>query len=368
MAVAHVRVPLVAAGFLICAAFVWFTSGLQKLADDGGPVVSRLPAELIRGTAFEVDEEARRARVARNPWVTEYQQSGQVWNHWDAEELRRGGFVPSGGEHDAFSNAYRIREPEVTVDASHGVEWVRHVIVVGCGGTFRPSARTGDRVEVRYVAEMRGRDARAVAPTPVLNVSFVLGAKQPFRALQSAIGRMCPGEIAELVIPSWVLRILPGAHHIPSFLKSATPLPRRGGLGPQLHIFVQLVSTARATESMDEFEEAQVLAARILAIAGAQGESCDSACARNNATCLADAFKVVNECPRIKTVFPCTVCEVAAKGSAGPDMPCFVSPSAPIGHPRGYCMATPNVAVSDCAGRYPHTSRVCPCEPLLTQS
>lgn len=384
MTEASARSVLLGAVALLCLAWLSLRSGLQRRADVGA-TISRIPVALaqVRGVDLEQEESERRARIAGNPWVAEYEQNSagsgsgaKSFRHrWDAAELRLAGYIALDGDHagrDAFEieNTYKIRERQVTVDPLHGVEVVRHVPVVGCGGTFRPFARSGDRVEIRYVAEVRTSENKVPSSSPALNVSFVMGAPQPFVALQNAIGVMCPGELAELVIPLWLLRILPGAQHVPSYIKRmAASSPRRGAsMASQLHVFVEVLSTARAHESLDEFEEAQILASRIVAVGAEQGESCDAACARKSASCLADAFKIVNECPRIKSVFPCTVCEVAAKGSAGPDMPCYVSPLAPLGHPRGFCMSSPNVAVSECAGKYPHTSRICPCEPLLVTS
>jgi len=76
--------------------------------------------------------------------------------------------------------------------------------------------------------------------------------------------------------------------------------------------------------------------------------------------CAPAAFRLVNNCPALRAHFDCHACEVAAAGTAGRDMPCWVLPTAPVGHPRGYCMVHPGGG-SACDARYEHTRRLCPC-------
>ncbi len=77
--------------------------------------------------------------------------------------------------------------------------------------------------------------------------------------------------------------------------------------------------------------------------------------------CAEDGFVIVNDCARLRRAFDCKVCEVAAVGSAGKDMPCFVAKHAPVSFPRGFCLVSPVVRSSSCEARHPHTYRLCPC-------
>lgn len=100
---------------------------------------------------------------------------------------------------------------------------------------------------------------------------------------------------------------------------------------------------------------------RVVGVGGRRGWSCERVCRDWGGVCEEKGFVVVNTCPRLRRVFDCKVCEVAAVGSAGADMPCWVHWSAPRGHPRGYCLVHPHKGRSRCGARYRHTVRLCPC-------
>lgn len=124
---------------------------------------------------------------------------------------------------------------------------------------------------------------------------------------------------------------------------------------------------------------ADALASRLVMVVGAKGADCDTTCAAGpergggggagagtgaarggDLSCAAAGFRLVNNCPALRAHFDCRACELAAAGTAGRDMPCWVVPTAPVGHPRGYCMVHPQGG-SACDAKYQHTRRLCPC-------
>lgn len=121
---------------------------------------------------------------------------------------------------------------------------------------------------------------------------------------------------------------------------------------------------------------ADALASRLVVVVGAKGADCTTTCAAEpergggggagggggtpGLSCAPAGFRLVNNCPALRAHFDCRACELAAAGTAGRDMPCWVVPTAPVGHPRGYCMVHPQSG-SACDAKYQHTRRLCPC-------
>lgn len=204
----------------------------------------------------------------------------------------------------------------------------------GCGGRVNPSARAGDFLRVRYVV----RDANGSVADSTRErrpATILLGSGQGL-PLARALAGLCAGESASFALPS----------------------------GGSVLVAVVAVGTGSSTGSGKEAAEAEDedrLARSVTPVAAHRRRNCDSACAAEGKVCDARAFAIVNDCTRLRKAFKCAVCETAAKGSAGKDMPCFVSRHAPRSFPRGYCLASPVVGSSVCSARHPHTSRLCPC-------
>jgi len=242
--------------------------------------------------------------------------------------------------------------------------WIRKSI--GCGGTFRRSPIAGDSVFIRYVAFQNGieidRSQNDLEPIGIqLFSSNNLNELAPFRALHEALKFTCKSDIFILSLPTKFTRSRSNPL-LPEFPYPHDPVQ-----------FLLLVESIRFSsqrieaDSIDIEEEEEfrrdALNARLVTISGRLGESCEKACARSNMDCEKAGFELINQCPRLQQVMKCQQCEVAALGSAGPDMPCLVSQRAPLGHPRGFCMVAPNVQFSTCAASYRHTFRLCPCLP-----
>ncbi|GAB0498577.1 hypothetical protein MMPV_009923 [Pyropia vietnamensis] len=139
-----------------------------------------------------------------------------------------------------------------------------------------------------------------------------------------------------------------------------------------------MVAAAAAEAAADAAADA--LASRLVVVAGAKGADCITTCATApeggrggvdgvggtttppRLSCADAGFRLVNNCPALRAHFDCRSCELAAAGTAGRDMPCWVVPTAPVGHPRGYCMVHPQGG-SACDAKYQHTRRLCPCVP-----
>jgi hypothetical protein len=212
------------------------------------------------------------------------------------------------------------------------------VSVPGCGGDFVRAAAKGDTVQLRYIARSNDNEIVTESTRNRSIVDVVVGAGQVDVGLDNALVGVCTGE---------VLRLSTGRMIV--FVAHVSSQPPRFG---------------NDEKNSEEDDDAGDRVARGLsAITGGRGASCTSTCTNAGLTCNALGFTVVNTCPRLRVAFDCTICEAAAVGTAGPDMPCYVMPSAPAGHPRGFCMVHPGSGSkgSECDARYKHTRRLCPC-------
>mmetsp|Transcript_1806 Transcript_1806/g.3910 ORF Transcript_1806/g.3910 Transcript_1806/m.3910 type:complete len:387 (+) Transcript_1806:1152-2312(+) len=310
-----------------------------------------------------------------------YQRALQSWNASDVScDRRRPNARRVVSQHDSNpwlqpprgSSSYSLSSgsacPKRIVSGQVMTQKLRSVI--GCGGLYRPGASHGDRVSIEYVAEQHLQEIDACLRPG--NVSFTLGAsRMPFRAWHTALRGVCESEILLLKIPSLLLTTRPFApfppsSSSPSAAATTTTAARIVSHVKMLILVLEITpnpADPRAAQHRAAHEEAlqDSLAARLRTIAARRGQNCDSACERHGLRCAPEAFEVVNQCPRLAAEFHCAQCEVAAVGTAGPDMPCFVSPRAPVGHPRGTCMVAPDVSKTTCAARYEHTHRLCPC-------
>lgn len=201
--------------------------------------------------------------------------------------------------------------------------------VPGCGGTLRPKLKYGDSVALFYVV----REANGTVTDSThdgLEANIEIGAGQVSGEIEIHLEGMCGGETAQFFANNRLITV-----HV----------ARVGVVSREDMIATRL----------------EKLAHSVRAIAAPRAMSCAHACGRNGLFCDGDGFRIINECPRLRKTFACRSCETAAAGSSGPDMPCYVVPSAPRGHPRGYCMVNPSVESASCNARYAHTRRLCPC-------
>lgn len=206
------------------------------------------------------------------------------------------------------------------------------VSVSGCGGKYRPRLENGAEATVQYVV----RDARGVVIDSTQGrrkVNLVLGKGQVSKEIESHLAGVCGGEVVAFEANNRLFTIY--VSRVGSDSKDDVMAARLESLAMSLHV-----------------------------VSGRRGQSCTHACQKHGLTCEPDGFKVINECPRMRRVFPCKSCETAAAGSSGPDMPCYVEPTAPRGHPREFCMVNPVVDSATCDAKYVHTRRICPCAPL----
>lgn len=202
--------------------------------------------------------------------------------------------------------------------------------VSGCGGNFRPSLGWGDHASLFYA--VRGPNGTADATRDASTVDVVIGSGQVGYDLDDHLVGMCAGE----TVSFW-----------------------RDGLFFVVHV-ARVGPRPRVEHDIRFLEQ---LATVLKAIPGKRHQACTVTCSRSGLNCHERGFRIVNSCPRLREIFPCQVCETAAAGSAGPDMPCYVERSAPQGHPRGFCMVNPNIETSTCKAKYAHTRRLCPCVP-----
>lgn len=201
----------------------------------------------------------------------------------------------------------------------------------GCGGTYKPAARRDMQIDLQFVTLKQGR---VVDSTPGSGPAVIrLGAGQVTRRIEHALYGLCAGDIVGLSI-DWSTYMI-------------------------VHI-VQVYSVS-AIPANNERLDLDDMAKRIVPTPARQGSSCKSVCERNDMRCEPDGFPILNSCPRLRSAFDCTSCEIAAKGTAGPDMPCFVSTRAPDEYPRGFCMVHPDATKSRCDGKHKYTKRLCPC-------
>jgi len=324
-------------------------------------------------------------------------------------------------------NTYRLEDDAVKLHPN-GIRIRKLFQVIGCGGTFRYAATRGDLVTIQYYAfhggqvldsTVGGENLTFVVPEPpdkraelqrkknfIIDTKIMAAAESqgrangplklqrqeeedsitsafsfyarsttPFPNWESILSGSCTGEIIEVMIPFWVWK------KSRSTLDALIPPSSKKPL--YLLVFLRSIQRKAKALSSGDFEAYEEMVTQTTITRAKLGQSCTDACASltppaadesNNSTesvtnpkqmrCVEEAFVVVNQCPLLKANFPCTVCEVAALGSSGPDMPCYVSPAAPLGHPRGYCMVSPNPKGSQCDAKYQHTVRLCPCSPL----
>jgi hypothetical protein len=204
------------------------------------------------------------------------------------------------------------------------------VAVPGCGGTYREVAGPGSHLRLRYVLWKHGTVVESTRGRHPVDV--VVGSTQVPSRLDKALEGVCAGET--LAVSS----------------------------SDGTRITASILRVQRASHNNDsDMDLEDALARSLMVVPGIRGHSCGRVCSAAGFTCSDAGFKVVNTCPRLRSVFPCTACEVAAVGTSGADMPCYVSPNAPLGHPRGFCMVHPEARRSTCDASYKHTRRLCPC-------
>ncbi|KAJ8907049.1 hypothetical protein NDN08_003532 [Rhodosorus marinus] len=198
----------------------------------------------------------------------------------------------------------------------------------GCGGTYRPSVEIHDQVRVRYVAKS-GEDVL----DQVLRDEGVLIDMDKDSApegLRKALLGACKGDLVQLTAPSRFASTIGGSG-------------KHSSVGRSLDFLVEITGLLKnRSDRQPNDEDEDALAALISPGKGGRGEDCNTVCKRLSRGCYEAAFQIVNTCPRLRAAFDCTACEVAAVGTEGPDMPCYVSPRAPSSHPRGFCMVHTN--------------------------
>lgn len=201
--------------------------------------------------------------------------------------------------------------------------------VSGCGGNYRPKLKHGDKASLYYFLRQHG-DVVTDSSTKGHAVDVVLGSGQLDDNIENRILGLCAGETVKIKLANGFL-------------------------------IAHVAHVGNVRTQNERLERLELLAHRIKSIRGSKGISCELACRRRGLVCVQDGFRIINTCPRLKETFPCRSCETAAAGSSGPDMPCYVELSAPVGHPRGSCMVNPVIASATCKAKYIHTRRLCPC-------
>lgn len=214
------------------------------------------------------------------------------------------------------------------------------VAVSGCGGSFRPAAEAGSTLKLRYV--LREMDGKVVesASKPV---SVALGSGQIPKAIEHGLQGMCAGEVVRTVLPGdrTLIALVEGVRH---------------------YYYGDSTMTSWESAHNDELEQFLDSFSRVVQVRrGRRGASCNMTCARTGLFCVRVLFRVINNCPRLRSAFKCRECVVAPIGTAGADMPAWVSLSAPRSHARGACLVSPSASISSCTARYEHTKRLCPC-------
>lgn len=200
--------------------------------------------------------------------------------------------------------------------------------VSGCGGNYRPRLRLGESASIFY--SVRDGNGTIDSTRDGVAVDVVLGARQIASEAEERLDGLCAGETIEFSSGDRVFIL-----HV-----------ARVGVRPRED------QEARKLEGLSKV---------LKAIPARRGSSCNSTCRRVRMQCVERGFRIINSCPRLREAFKCRTCETAAAGSSGPDMPCYVELSAPVGHPRGFCMVNPKVQTATCEAKYVHTRRLCPC-------
>lgn len=225
--------------------------------------------------------------------------------------------------------------------------------VSGCGGSVVPALQFGSIAAVRYVVR---NHLDHVVDSAKSDVHIVIGAGQTSDDIDSALIGVCAGELVSVRIPrgnnrrEMSITIYVSAV-FPSFESSRTGF--RNGIVQNIHVGKQ--SNVHSMQMTDD------IAAAVTAIPSRRGGSCTRTCTSKGLVCDEDLFPTVNNCPKLKQVFMCVSCQIAPAGSAGADMPAWVSKSAPAGHARAACLVAPHSVKSSCNARYTHTRRLCPC-------
>ena len=88
-----------------------------------------------------------------------------------------------------------------------------------------------------------------------------------------------------------------------------------------------------------------------------RGESCDSACRRNNGKrCLESSLEFLNRCDALKEIF---LCESGCGHQVGAEIPCYVDdPSQPTHH---QCLVSDGGGAIRCSPSHKSTRRLCGC-------
>jgi hypothetical protein len=241
------------------------------------------------------------------------------------------GVLAGGGTRNPWAGAGRRARGDVVVAQP------------GCGGAYRRAARSGDRVRLRYVARKGG--VLVDSTRGRLPVDLLLGSSQAGAELDRALMGLCAGEAVRVQAAGGVELVV-------------AVLEVGAGISGRLQGLFG-AGVGHGGEVVGDAEDR--LARDLIATPGARGRSCATACRTAGLVCAEAGFAVINTCPRLREAFECAECEVAAAGTAGPDMPCYVSKSAPVGHPRGFCMVNPVPTNAQCDSKYKHTRRLCPC-------
>lgn len=201
--------------------------------------------------------------------------------------------------------------------------------VSGCGGKYRPRLSEGDTASLLYY--MRDSNGSLIdRSSGGRSIDVVLGSDQLGPEIEKRLRGLCAGE---------------------------TMIHKSGN-----RVFVAHVQRVGRIEHADKrAERLEMLAEVVAAVRASRGVTCNVACHRKGMQCTEEGFRIINACPKLRESFACRSCETAAAGSSGPDMPCYVELSAPVGHPRGSCMVNPKIETATCTAKYAHTRRLCPC-------
>lgn len=99
------------------------------------------------------------------------------------------------------------------------------------------------------------------------------------------------------------------------------------------------------------------LPTEIETLVAAQGDSCDTACAKKDMHCDARFIASINNCEMLAKHFPCE--KTKCSKNYGHDQPAYVSNKA--NSIFGSCLVNDKEAYYSCSGSHPDTSRLCPC-------
>lgn len=224
----------------------------------------------------------------------------------------------------------------------------------GCGGSVVPALKPGSVAALRYV--VRDHNDRVIDVT-TSDVHVVIGRGQTPRIVDDALVGVCAGELVFVKMPR-----VTGKGHWRSARSVTLYISKVLSEADVAGAYVSKSNIGRVDNTeLFSTRMTDAVAESVEAVRSRRGSCCNRACKSKGLMCAVELFATVNNCPKLRQAFACVSCEIATAGTAGADMPAWVSKSAPVGHARGACLVAPRSIKPSCDARYIHTRRLCPC-------